>query len=165
MRAQLIQCLYVDPTFEIDDFFYGVPEIDPAPAIEFRRIRLIKPESIFAAYQPQHKPSLLLANTKRLAVVAYKPVWQAVTEPVVSCTKDGNVIFRQADFFVQFAIHRDLGTFALQHSALGKLPSFAANPAGKQQLAVVIGQYDADVGPKALGIDVIAAHLDVFPLS
>ena len=64
----------------------------------------------------------------------------------------------QPDFFLELAEHRFLYGFTGLHAALRKLPAPIADSAAQQELAGVVGEYDADVGAEAFGIYLVVAH-------
>ena len=62
----------------------------------------------------------------------------------------------EPDFLVQFAEERVLGPLIALHATLRKLPAAAVAPTAEEQLAAVAHQDDADIGAKALAVDVVA---------
>ena len=65
-----------------------------------------------------------------------------------------DILRRQTHLFFQFAIERLLRRFVMFDAALGELPSIlAADTPGPQQFTSRIGQDDAHIGPKTIGVD------------
>lgn len=81
---------------------------------------------------------------------------QRVAQPSAGRALDLYVLGQQAQLFTELTIKRLLGTFVSFDAALGKLPGVLSDPARPQHLAVVVGQDDADIRPKSIGIDHLA---------
>ena len=59
---------------------------------------------------------------------------------------------------MQLPEHRLFRRFAGVHAALRELPAPFADTTAEQQLALVVGEDDADVGAESLCVNTIVAH-------
>jgi iron complex transport system permease protein len=91
-------------------------------------------------------------------VPAYELIGQSVSQPVTGYTEHLDIFGPQPDFLVKFTKHGPFGFFVFQHSALRKLPAFGTHATTQHQLVISVRENDADVGPKALGVNPIVAH-------
>ncbi len=157
-RAELIEGMRIDPALEIDHFVYRTPERHPAEAVEFGLVSTIEAHAVFVADQSQDEPALFLANAQWLAVLAYEAVRKTVAQPVARDAQNIDIVGFEPDLLVQFPIHRVFRGLALEHATLRKLPAFRTHAATQQQLVVGVREDDADIGPKALGVNPIVAH-------
>ncbi len=145
-----MQCPCVDAALEIDDFIDGPPEIYPTPAVEFGTLAAIEANPIVRANEFQDEPTLFLADAKWRAASPNEFLRQPVLQPILGRAKNFDVISSQADFLMKLTKHGFFRTLTNLHTALRKLPSAAADAAGKQQLAIVIRKNDANICPKAV---------------
>ncbi|SKN67087.1 Uncharacterised protein [Mycobacteroides abscessus subsp. massiliense] len=75
-----------------------------------------------AADQTQKIPNLFLPAIRTAPFAAHPMTGNVITQPVARTANDFDVLRQQADFFVQFAVHGGLRTFARLDAALRKLP-------------------------------------------
>jgi len=158
VRAEFVQRAGVDTTLEVNDVVDGAPEVNPAPAIELGLVGAIQADALVVTQEPQHEPALFLADTQRRAASTDVTVGQAVAQPVLGAAKDFDVGRVEAHLFVKLAEHGLLRTFVRVHASLRKLPTLVAYASREQQLALTVGQYNADVGAIAFRIYVLSAH-------
>ena len=83
VRAELVQRARIDAALEVDDVVHRVPPVDPAPAVELRRLLgRVEAQRRIPGAELQEVPALLLADAERARVAAHELRRQAVAQPV-----------------------------------------------------------------------------------
>src|SRR5882672_4832829 len=155
VTTEFLQRAGVYTALEEDDFPHRVPVVDPARAFEFRRLRRIESNVLFAAHQAQQEPALLLSDAKRLRAVADVTIGQTIVHPALGRAEHRDVLASEADLLGQFTKERIDELLVLADAALGKLPATPARPAAQEQLIAVVHQHDADVRTVTVVVDEI----------
>ena len=106
-----------------------------------------------AAHQAQQEPDLLLATVVTTRVFADELVGHFVAQPVARTPDDFDMLWPQANFFLQLAEHGLLGRFAVLDAPLRKLPGVRTQTFAPEDLVPCIEQDDADVGPEAFTVE------------
>ncbi len=148
----------IDTAFEINHLVDRPPEVHPARPIEFRFVTQIETDRIRRCHESQHEPALLLAYAQWFAVAADVLVGQPVSQPVAGDAQQFHIVGTEANLFPQLPEHRLLRFLADQHTALRKLPAFAANTAGEHQFATVVRKDYADVCAESFVVNPVAIH-------
>src|SRR5690606_2065137 len=123
------------------------------PAIEFGLGGLGHADPVVFAGQAQQEPLLLLTDTDRLGMAAYQPLRQPVTQPAAGAGENLHILGHQPNLFVQLAEQCLLGALVTLGATLRKLPGLLTDTPGPQLLPQPIGQDDAYIGAKAVGVD------------
>ena len=103
--------------------------------------------------QLQQKPDLLLALVMSTRITADKPVRHLVAQPIAGPGKHLHMLRMQPHFFVQFAKHGLLGSFAPVDAALRELPRVGADTLAPKHLTLLVEQDDPDVRPEAIAVE------------
>src|SRR3989344_3467821 len=152
-RRKFFECATIDLALEGDHLPQRIPVTDPAPAIELGLAGQIHAYTVLGAGQAQQEPLLFLADAQRLAVGSHQALRQTITQPATGAGEDLHILLFQAHFFVEFAKQRLFRRFTGVDTALGDLPGILIDPPSPQHLTDIIGQDDADIGAKTIGID------------
>ena len=80
-RRKMAQSAFVHLALEGDDVVHGIPEIHPAPKVEFRRFSEIEANMRFVTDEAQQEPHLFLADTKRPFFLTQITARQLVAKP------------------------------------------------------------------------------------
>ncbi|MNJ63858.1 hypothetical protein D3C77_597830 [compost metagenome] len=78
---------------------------------------------------------------------------QTIAQPATGAGEDVHIPLFQPDFLVQFAVQRFFGRLARVDATLRKLPGVLVDPPRPQHLSDIIGEDDADIRAKTIGID------------
>ena len=84
---------------------------------------------------------------------AHQALRQTITQPAPGAGENFHILLFKANFFVQFAVQRFFRRLMVIDPALRELPSVLVYPTRPQHLADIIGQNDADIRAKTIGID------------
>jgi len=76
-----------------------------------------------------------------------------IAQPVARARDDAHMLGNQAHFFVELAVHRLLGRFAVFDAPLRELPGMGANPLAPKHLVSLVQQDDADVGSEPFTVE------------
>ncbi|MNR29440.1 hypothetical protein D3C85_1468270 [compost metagenome] len=106
-----------------------------------------------AADHAQQEPDLLLALIVAADFAADELVRHLITQPVARATDDPDVLRKQADFFLQLAVHGLFRRLAVLDAALRKLPGVFADSLAPENLVTCVDEDDADVRAKAFTIE------------
>src|SRR5690606_5361969 len=130
-----------------------IPEVHPAPVVEFRGGGEVEPHVTFAARQPQQEPDLLLPDADKTFVAADGAFRQAVAQPPGRGTEHLDMPWQEAGLLVQLPVHGLDRRLVAVHSPLGELPAVTAHPARPEQAPIAVHQHDTHVGAVAIRID------------
>ena len=97
-RCQVPEGAGVDAALEIHHVVHRIPEVHPAPEVEFRLLGEVQLEVVFFARELQQVPDLLLADADQPVSAAHRTLRQAITKPARGHAEDGHVLGEQAGF-------------------------------------------------------------------
>lgn len=107
--GQLCQCLSVNATLELNHGLKGHPVVAPAPSVKLWMITRTQGDIGIPPGQTQDKPDLLLAAI-RVAPFTPNPLLRHfITQPITRAPENPDMFLPQADFLVQFTVHRMFG--------------------------------------------------------
>src|SRR3989338_10554716 len=158
---QLIECLRINFALEFDHGIDIQPVIVPAPRIEFRMRTDTQADITVTTDQAQQKPDLFLSAITTARFALAPALRNLITHPVTGAPEYFYMFRHQADFFVQFAVHRLFRGFAMLYAALRKLPCMLPHPLAPEHLIPVIRDNDADV--RAIAVSVY--HLSLYSVN
>lgn len=136
ITCELVERLLVNVALEFNHCFKRNPIVIPAPRIKFRMITGAQRHIAVTPSKTEQKPDLFLPSVTATPF-AFDPVNRhIVTQPVLSSAKNTDMLGAQADLFIEFPVHRLLGSFSPLDATLWKLPRMFSNPLTPKNLVL-----------------------------
>lgn len=147
---KFLQCESIDSPLEEHHFLHRPPVRDPLPVIKLWPRCVVETDPVFACYQPQYEPALLLADAQWLAAAANQVLRKIIPQPAAGLADQFDVLRAEADFLGQFPIQGFLGRLIPLDATLRKLPGILAGSSAPEDLPIGVDQDNADVGSESM---------------
>lgn len=95
---------------------------------------------------------MLLPDTAGLLSLANEALRQAVAKPTTGACPDFHGLRRQTHFLVKFAVKRFFRRLTRCNTPLGELPGILPNTPRPEQLSLIVGHHDANIGTETICI-------------
>src|SRR5487761_2084944 len=149
---QLVQRLCIHFALEFNHRANVQPIIIPTPGIELGMSASSQTHITITAHQTQQEPYLFLPAIIATRFALVPSLWNLITHPFAGASEDFHMLWQQAHFLVQFAVHRLFRILAMLYSALRKLPRVLPDPLAPEHLILVVRDDDADIRSIAVSV-------------